>query len=271
MYYIVIFYLILSFVTGDSKISIIGNKEQKLHTSVTLKCSIQTENEPLIITWQRKKGSESPENICTYSKTHGAVTQPKFLNKFTLTELNLYNTSINIKNITMDDACCYLCLYNIFGTEKKSAEICITVYIQPMGYLQNMTYKNYSIISCIVTSYPESSVQWILGNFSLKNVTNKIVNKNMTTTVNNSIIVYNENMSGCEVKCQIKFKNNITEYPYVFEHSLVNNVTSKYTSFKDSTYSFIAVFLFLMIVVAFLCIVIYWKRYSAILNNLINI
>lgn len=111
-----------------SLVEVVTQDERKLlHTPASLRCSLKQSQEPLIVTWQKKK-AVSPENMVTYSKTHGLVVQPAYRDRVNITELGLWNTSITFWNTTLDDEGCYMCLFNTFVSGKISGTACLTLY-----------------------------------------------------------------------------------------------------------------------------------------------
>lgn len=109
-------------------VEVVTQDERKLlHTPASLRCSLKLSQEPLIVTWQKKK-AVSPENMVTYSKAHGVVVQPAYRDRVNITELGLWNTSITFWNTTLDDEGCYMCLFNTFVSGKISGTACLTLY-----------------------------------------------------------------------------------------------------------------------------------------------
>lgn len=98
-----------------------------LNTPASLRCSLQTSQEALIVTWQKKK-AVSPENMVTFSRNHGVVVQPAYQGRVNITELGLRNSTITFWNTTLEDEGCYMCLFNTFGSGKISGTACLTLY-----------------------------------------------------------------------------------------------------------------------------------------------
>lgn len=103
------------------------DEKQQLNTPASLKCSLQSSQEVLVVTWQKKK-AVSPENMVTFSKNHGVVIQPAYRDKLNITQLGLQNSTITFWNTTLEDEGCYMCLFNTFGSGKISGTSCLTLY-----------------------------------------------------------------------------------------------------------------------------------------------
>nr|QRN68067.1 CD200-like protein [Betacoronavirus Erinaceus] len=93
---------------------VIQNATVQMNKPASLRCTLQSSQEVLIVTWQKIKQS-GPENMVTYSKNHGVVLQTSYKNKANITQLELTNSTITFWNTTMEDDGCYNCIFNIFG------------------------------------------------------------------------------------------------------------------------------------------------------------
>nr|QRN68032.1 CD200-like protein [Betacoronavirus Erinaceus] len=108
---------------------LIQNATVQLNKPASLRCTLQSSQEVLIVTWQKIKQG-SPENMVTYSKNHGVVLQPSYKDKVNITQLELTNSTITFWNITQEDDGCYNCLFNTFS-RKISGKSCLTIIAQP--------------------------------------------------------------------------------------------------------------------------------------------
>lgn len=120
---------------GQSVEVVTQDERKPLHTTASLRCSLKSSQEPLIVTWQKKK-AVGPENMVTYSKAHGVVIQPAYRGRINITELGLWNSSITFWNTTLDDEGCYMCLFNMFGSGKVSGTACLTLSAHSTPSLQ---------------------------------------------------------------------------------------------------------------------------------------
>lgn len=103
------------------------DEKKLLNTPASLRCSLGTSQEVLVVTWQKIKAA-SPENMVTFSKSHGVVVQPAYKDKINITELGLQNSTITFWNTTLEDEGCYQCLFNTFGSGNVLGKACLTLF-----------------------------------------------------------------------------------------------------------------------------------------------
>nr|QRN68127.1 CD200-like protein [Betacoronavirus Erinaceus] len=103
---------------------LIQNATVQLNKPASLRCTLQSSQEVLIVTWQKIKQG-STENMVTYSKNHGVVLQPSYKDKVNITQLELRNSTITFWNVTQEDDGCYNCLFNTFGSGSISGKACL--------------------------------------------------------------------------------------------------------------------------------------------------
>ncbi|AGY30761.1 RF14 [Retroperitoneal fibromatosis-associated herpesvirus] len=127
--------------------------------SASLTCQTPTEAEVLTVTWQ-KSGRESPENMATFSGSHGVVVQPGFLGKANITTSNPHNSTLTLYNLTAADEGCYICLFNTFGSGAKSCRVCLDVTAPPGGRIQVHTLYDGINVTCLAVGRPAPSLSW---------------------------------------------------------------------------------------------------------------
>nr|QRN68042.1 CD200-like protein [Betacoronavirus Erinaceus]QRN68112.1 CD200-like protein [Betacoronavirus Erinaceus]QRN68129.1 CD200-like protein [Betacoronavirus Erinaceus] len=96
----------------------------QLNKPASLRCTLQSTQEVLIVVWQKIKQS-GPENMVTYSSNYGVKLQTSYENKVNITQLELRNSTITFWNVTQEDVGCYNCLFNTFGSGKFSGISCL--------------------------------------------------------------------------------------------------------------------------------------------------
>nr|4BFI_B Chain B, OX-2 MEMBRANE GLYCOPROTEIN [Mus musculus] len=195
------------------QVEVVTQDERKaLHTTASLRCSLKTSQEPLIVTWQKKK-AVSPENMVTYSKTHGVVIQPAYKDRINVTELGLWNSSITFWNTTLEDEGCYMCLFNTFGSQKVSGTACLTLYVQPIVHLHYNYFEDHLNITCSATARPAPAISWKGTGTGIENSTESHFHSNGTTSVTSILRVKDpKTQVGKEVICQVLYLGNVIDY-----------------------------------------------------------
>ncbi|XP_058151837.1 OX-2 membrane glycoprotein isoform X2 [Dasypus novemcinctus] len=180
-----------------------------LHTPASLKCSLQTSQEVLIVTWQKIKAT-SPENMVTYSKDHGVVVQPAYKDKLNITQLGLWNSTITFWNTTLEDEGCYQCLFNTFGSGKISRTACLTVYVQPTVSLHYEFSEDHLNITCTATARPAPKISWKVDGSVVENST--LSHPNGTTSIISILQVKDpKSQVGKEVICEVQHLGSVMD------------------------------------------------------------
>ncbi|MEJ1283153.1 CD200 antigen [Cricetulus griseus] len=233
-----------------SLVEVVTQDERKLlHTPASLRCSLKQSQEPLIVTWQKKK-AVSPENMVTYSKTHGVVVQPAYRDRVNITELGLWNTSITFWNTTLDDEGCYMCLFNTFVSGKISGTACLTLYVQPIVFLHYNYFEDHLNITCSATARPAPAIAWKGTGTGIENSTESHFHSNGTTSVTSILRVKDpKSQIGKEVICQVIYLGTVIDYKqsldkgFWFSVPLLLSIVS------------------LVILLVLISILLYWKRH----------
>ncbi|XP_055481158.1 OX-2 membrane glycoprotein isoform X1 [Psammomys obesus] len=237
---------------GTAQVEVVTQDERKLlHTSASLRCSLKTSQEPLIVTWQKKK-AVSPENMITYSKTHGVVVQPAYRDRVNITELGLWNTSITFWNTTVDDEGCYMCLFNTFGSGKVSGTACLTLYVQPIVSLHYNYFEDHLNITCSATARPAPAISWKGTGSGIENSTETHYHSNGTTSVTSILRVKDpKNQVGKEVICQVLYLGTVTDYKQTLDKGFWFSVPLLLSIVS------------LVILLVLISILLYWKRHRS--------
>ncbi|KAM5154103.1 OX-2 membrane glycoprotein isoform 4-T4 [Callospermophilus lateralis] len=183
-----------------------------LNTPASLRCSLQSSHEALIVTWQKKK-AVSPENMVTFSRNHGVVVQPAYQGRVNITELGLQNSTITFWNTTLEDEGCYMCLFNTFSSGKISGTACLTLYVQPTVFLHYNFFEDHLNITCSATARPAPMISWKVAGSGIENSTESLLHPNGTTSVTSILRVKDpKSQVGKEVICQVLYQGTVTEY-----------------------------------------------------------
>uniref|UniRef100_I3MA57 CD200 molecule n=1 Tax=Ictidomys tridecemlineatus TaxID=43179 RepID=I3MA57_ICTTR len=220
-----------------------------LNTPASLRCSLQSAQEALIVTWQKKK-AVSPENMVTYSRSHGVVVQPAYRGRVNITELGLQNSTITFWNTTLEDEGCYMCLFNTFSSGKISRTACLTLYVQPTVFLHYNFFEDHLNITCSATARPAPMISWKVAGSGIENSTESLLHPNGTTSVTSILRVKDpKSQVGKEVICQVLYQGTVTEYKqtvnkgFWFSIPLLLSIVS------------------LVILLVLISILLYWKRH----------
>ncbi|XP_040836431.1 OX-2 membrane glycoprotein isoform X3 [Ochotona curzoniae] len=225
------------------------DEKQQLNTPASLKCSLQSSQEVLVVTWQKKK-AVSPENMVTFSKNHGVVIQPAYRDKLNITQLGLQNSTITFWNTTLEDEGCYMCLFNTFGSGKISGTSCLTLYVQPIVSLQYKFFEDHLNITCSATARPAPVISWKVAGSGIENSTESLSHPNGTTSVTSVLHVKDpKTQVGKEVICQVLHLGKVKDYRqtmnkgFWFSVPLLLSIVS------------------LVILLILISILLYWKRH----------
>ncbi|KAM5154100.1 OX-2 membrane glycoprotein isoform 1-T1 [Callospermophilus lateralis] len=220
-----------------------------LNTPASLRCSLQSSHEALIVTWQKKK-AVSPENMVTFSRNHGVVVQPAYQGRVNITELGLQNSTITFWNTTLEDEGCYMCLFNTFSSGKISGTACLTLYVQPTVFLHYNFFEDHLNITCSATARPAPMISWKVAGSGIENSTESLLHPNGTTSVTSILRVKDpKSQVGKEVICQVLYQGTVTEYKqtvnkgFWFSIPLLLSIVS------------------LVILLVLISILLYWKRH----------
>ncbi|XP_021119410.1 OX-2 membrane glycoprotein isoform X2 [Heterocephalus glaber] len=233
-----------------AQVQVVTQDERKLlNTPASLRCSLQTSQEILIVTWQKKK-AVSPENMVTYSENHGVVVQPAYKDRVNITELGFHKSAITFWNTTLEDEGCYMCLFNTFGSGKISGTACLTLYVQPIVFLDYNFFEDQLNITCSATARPAPVISWKVSGSGIENSTESILHHNGTTSVTSILRVKDaKSQVGKEVTCQVLHLGTVIDYKktlnkgFWFSIPLLLSIVS------------------LVILLVLISILLYWKRH----------
>nr|AUH19811.1 glycoprotein vOX2-1 [Elephant endotheliotropic herpesvirus 1A]AYF58417.1 glycoprotein vOX2-1 [Elephant endotheliotropic herpesvirus 1A] len=184
------------------------DERELLNTPASLRCSLQTDKEVLLVTWQKIKAT-SPENIATFSKRYGVVVQPPYKDRVNITQLDLTNSTLTFWNTTNEDEGCFMCLFNTFGSGKISGKTCLTLYVPPTTSLHTDGLN----ITCSATARPAPVIFWKAAGSGIDNSTKNISNPNGTTTVTSILQVKDpkSQVGNEEVICKVLHLGTVTD------------------------------------------------------------
>ncbi|XP_054556577.1 OX-2 membrane glycoprotein-like isoform X3 [Talpa occidentalis] len=225
------------------------NKRELLNTPASLRCSLKTSKEVLIVTWQKVKAG-SPENMVTFSDKHGVVVQPPYQDKINITQLELKNSTITFWNTTLEDEGCYKCLFNTFGAGTISGETCLTLSVQPTVSLHYKFFQDHLNITCSANARPAPVISWKVSGSGMENSTEILSHPNGTTSVTSILYVKDpKSQVGKEVTCQVLHLGTETNFTqtvnkgFWFSVPLLLSIVS------------------LLILLVLISILLYWKRH----------
>ncbi|KAM9035619.1 OX-2 membrane glycoprotein-like isoform 2-T2 [Sarcophilus harrisii] len=133
----------------SADIALLGN-------NVTLMCNLTIPANVLQITWQKLQGT-IPENIGTYSSQHGGKILPPYNERIQCSSTELTSSSMTIYNVTLKDAACYKCLFNVFPNSIYGGKMCFSVQDVPELRIElhpHPTIEGILIVICSATGKP---------------------------------------------------------------------------------------------------------------------
>nr|WES72442.1 membrane glycoprotein vOX2-1 [Elephantid betaherpesvirus 1] len=203
--------LFASYATVQGQV-VTQDERELLNTPASLRCSIQTDKEVLIVTWQKIKAT-SPENMATFSENHGVVVQPPYKDRVNITQLGLRNSTLTFWNTTVEDEGCFMCLFNTFGSGKISGKTCLTLYVPPTVSLHTESFTNGLNITCSATARPAPVIFWKVAGSGIENSTKTVLHRNGTTSVTSILQVKDpkSQVGNEEVICKVLHLGTVTD------------------------------------------------------------
>ncbi|XP_036603379.1 OX-2 membrane glycoprotein-like isoform X2 [Trichosurus vulpecula] len=226
------------------------NETVVLERPASLKCSLQTVQEILIVTWQKlTKGR--PENMATFSKQHGVVIQSAYKDKIEMTQPGLSESTITFLKTAEEDEGCYLCIFNIFGVGTASGKTCLKLYVQPTVFLDYQFSEGYLNVTCSATARPPPVISWKVRP-EVPSSTETIIHPNGTTSVTSILhIKDSENHVGKKIFCNVEHLESRMEYSMV--------PTKDGAGHSFSVAIFVGILVPVMILLALIFTLLYWK------------
>lgn len=127
--------------------------------SAALTCAITPRADIVSVTWQKRQ-LPGPVNVATYSHSYGVVVQTQYRHKANITCPGLWNSTLVIHNLAVDDEGCYLCIFNSFGGRQVSCTACLEVTSPPTGHVQVNSTEDADTVTCLATGRPPPNVTW---------------------------------------------------------------------------------------------------------------
>nr|AYF58478.1 glycoprotein vOX2-1 [Elephant endotheliotropic herpesvirus 1B] len=203
--------LFVSYATVQGQV-VTQDERELLNTPASLRCSLQTDKEVLIVTWQKIKAT-SPENMATFSENHGVVVQPPYKDRVNITQLGLRNSTLTFWNTTVEDEGCFMCLFNTFGSGKISGKTCLTLYVPPTVSLHTESFNDSLNITCSATARPAPVIFWKVAGSGIENSTKTVLHRNGTTSVTSVLQVKDpkSQVGNEEVICKVLHLGTVTD------------------------------------------------------------
>lgn len=145
--------------TFGNKVICDSTESFPLHTQGSIKCTLTSSEDPLIITWQ-KNTQNIPINVATISRTYGVNIQPAFTQKVNVSFVGSRETIFTISNVSMLDQGCYTCLFHLFSSGVVRQKTCIKVQTELVSGSQSRLSENKLEVSCHGTGYPAPIIFW---------------------------------------------------------------------------------------------------------------
>ncbi|XP_032412290.1 OX-2 membrane glycoprotein-like isoform X4 [Xiphophorus hellerii] len=220
-----------------------------------LSCRLLETKDVQQVTWQ-KVLEKTERNIGSYSQYFGETVNPGFKDKVQFTEAGLQKNSIVIRNVTEQDAGCYLCLFNIYPDGALIAATCLEVY-ELHGPFIDISRSNSPPgldVTCSATGRPVPMVTLTVLHqnliFSHYNTSTE-TNTNGTVTVTTKVLL--SDLSSTQVGCSVSVDS-------AAPRELLVTVPEVKDS-SDDGWPLIVVFLMFLI-----CICVQFRRISQIRN-----
>nr|AYF58570.1 glycoprotein vOX2-1 [Elephant endotheliotropic herpesvirus 1A] len=203
--------LFVSYAAAQGQV-VTQDERELLNTPASLRCSLQTDKEVLIVTWQKIKAT-SPENMATFSENHGVVVQPPYKDRMNITQLGLRNSTITFWNTTVEDEGCFMCLFNTFGSGKISGKTCLTLYVPPTVSIHTEASTDGLNITCSATARPAPVIECNVTGSEFENSTKTVLHRNGTTTVTSILQVKDpkSQVGNEEVICKVLHLGTVTD------------------------------------------------------------
>ncbi|XP_044526034.1 OX-2 membrane glycoprotein-like isoform X2 [Gracilinanus agilis] len=225
------------------------NETVPLERPASLKCSLSTLQEALIVTWQKlTKGR--PENIATYSTAHGVVIQKPYQNKIEMTQQGLSESTITFLRTTPEDEQCYSCIFNIFGSEAVSGKTCLKLYVQPTVFLNYEFSGDHLNVTCSAIGRPAPVISWKVSGLVAQNTNESNTNLNGTTSVTSTLHIKDfENWVEKKIVCNVQHMESMMEY----------SVTPSKEGHHFSVPIMVSVLVSVLLLLALILLLFYWK------------
>uniref|UniRef100_A0A8C8R7P8 Ig-like domain-containing protein n=1 Tax=Pelusios castaneus TaxID=367368 RepID=A0A8C8R7P8_9SAUR len=201
-----------------------------LGEDVTLECYFSPPLEVLQVTWQKLEGS-SFKNIATYSKTHGARSIGLLRERITFNDTRLKASSITLRGVTLEDAACYKCIFNVFPDGSFGQETCLII-LQSISAVRTDLHSyvsNPELLTavCSATANPTSEITWrpegaLIGQPEIRRVPNANRTETVTSTCHVSVkLLRSQNLHvlTCIVKHAVRREEKIIDSVEEYEEA----------------------------------------------------
>ncbi|XP_034534128.1 OX-2 membrane glycoprotein-like [Notolabrus celidotus] len=170
-----------------------------------LDCQLMEPKDVHQVTWQKILPSGG-RNVATYNKYFGPRVDPYFVERVELKGGGLDNSSIVIREATVQDEGCYHCLFNTYPDGALTGTTCLQVHELHGPFLQIRESNSTEavVVSCTATGRPAPTVTITAPQrdfFVLNNSSISVTNNNSTVTVTETAVLsrvhYNSTQVGC--------------------------------------------------------------------------
>ncbi|XP_014831954.1 PREDICTED: OX-2 membrane glycoprotein-like isoform X2 [Poecilia mexicana] len=168
-----------------------------------LSCQLLETKDVQQVTWQ-KVLERTERNIGSYSEYYGVTVNDGFKDKVQFTEAKLQKNSIVIRNVTDQDAGCYLCLFNTYPDGALTGRTCLKVYELHGPFINIRNSPPESVVTCSATgqSAPMVTLTVLHQNLSFSHYnTSRETNTNGTVTVTTTALL--SALSSSQVGCSV--------------------------------------------------------------------
>ncbi|NXQ58347.1 OX2G protein, partial [Anthoscopus minutus] len=186
-----------------------GHKEVRMGDNVTLSCALTKPMDVLQVTWQ-KDSEKLPNNIATYSKTHGLKIHKPYEDRMNFTSLELNKTSITFWDTRMDDSGCYKCVFSTYPFGSFSGNTCLSVFGLKATVHHNIS-EDHLIVICNAEGLPEPTITW--NNLFNSTPTQKTIkHKNGIVSITSKLEIYSiQSISSQDLTCRVSNANETFE------------------------------------------------------------
>lgn len=194
-------------VSADTVSSSSCDYDMRRAQPAVLACNLTVNLEPLIITWQKE--GQMPVNVATISESTGATIQRKWQNKVNIFRPSSQTTKLEFVSPTLEDAGCYICIFNCFGNKKITGKACLNFYYPPATSVNASTKNSYTTLYCETSSYPSSKLTWKIDpEMSSPYEGHKQISNQGIITQTMWSHIPNNRLTNRTVDCKITWKNN---------------------------------------------------------------
>ncbi|KAJ8013181.1 hypothetical protein DPEC_G00050610 [Dallia pectoralis] len=195
--------------TVTSRVTADSNKTAVSGRSAVLTCTYGLPEKVTQVLWRHtaEHGDSSP--VASYAKRSDPMIEPPYQERVWLTH-SLSTSQLTIQPVSVQDEGCFICEYNIYPAGKKSATVCLTVFVLPKPQVSyRSTSPGVIEANCTAVSRPPVEIVW---NVERDNrtmgppVTSQLQHEGGTTLVLSTLTVQSGLLKDVSVKCLVHHK-----------------------------------------------------------------